>query len=177
MRQDKQRELDSLIRAQDFFTKNGVAIGPVANSAAKKQIDDAVSQIRAHITAQGATTRAIAGQSGRIAGMAQQLVRSHISPITKFARANLKGVSDYETLTKTPNAANDEEARESGVRHRQVGGAVRGRDVGGRIPGRHGRSAPRGDERVERRHREAGADADGPGAVDRVDRQAPRAGA
>jgi hypothetical protein len=105
MRQDEQREFDSLIRSQDFFTKNGVAIGPVATSAAKKQIDDAVSQIRAHITAQGATTRAIAGQNGRIAGMAAQLVRSHIAPITKFARASLKGVSDYETLTKTPNAA------------------------------------------------------------------------
>src|SRR5437016_1877745 len=107
MRQDEQREFDSLIRSQDFFTKNGVAIGPVATSAAKKQIDDAVGQIRAHITAQGATARVIAGQNGRIKGMAEQLVRSHISPITKYARANLNGVgvTDYETLTRTPKSS------------------------------------------------------------------------
>ena len=102
MRQDQQRQLDSLIRSQDFFDKNGVAIGPVATSPAKKQIDDAVSEVRAHVTEQGATARAIAGQSGRINGMAHELVKSHISPITKFARANLRGVSDYQTLTKTP---------------------------------------------------------------------------
>jgi hypothetical protein len=105
MRQDQQREFDSLIRAQDFMGKNGVAIGAVVNSAAKKQIDDAVSQLRQHVTAQGATARAVAGQTGRIQGMAQQLVRSHLAPITKFARANLhQGTSDYETLTKTPKA-------------------------------------------------------------------------
>ena len=105
MRQDQQRKLDSLIRSQDFVDKNGAAIGPVATSTAKKQIDDAVSQVRAHVTEQGATARAIAGQSGRITGMALELVRSHVSPITEFARANLKGVSDYQTLTKTPSAA------------------------------------------------------------------------
>lgn len=104
MRQDQQREFDSLIRSQDFFTNYGVAIGPVATSAAKQLIDDAVSQIRAHITDQGVTKRAIAGQSGLIAGMAKQLVKSHVSPITKFARANLKGVTDYQKLTKTPKA-------------------------------------------------------------------------
>ena len=105
MRQDQQRKLDSLIRAQDFFDKNGVAIGPVATSVAKKQIDDAVSGVRAHVTDQGATARAIAGQNGLIAGMAQQLVKSHILPVTQFARANLKGVSDYQTLTRTPKVS------------------------------------------------------------------------
>jgi hypothetical protein len=102
MRELQQRQLDSLIRVQDFFDRNGVAIGPVATSAAKQQIDDAVSEVREHVTAQGATLRTVAGQTGRIQGMAKQLVRSHISPITKFARANLNGVTDYETLTKTP---------------------------------------------------------------------------
>ena len=105
MGNNDQRKLDSLIRAQDFFGNNGVAIGPVATSAAKQQIDDAVSQIRAHVTDQGATTRAIAGQNGLVAGLAKDLRQSHIMPITKFARANLKGVSDYATLTKTPDPA------------------------------------------------------------------------
>ena len=102
MRQDEQRTFDSLIRGKDFIDRNGVVLGPVATSAAKKQIDDAVSQLRQHVTAQGATERAVAGQTGRIQGMAKQLIRSHISPITKFGRANLKGVSDFETLTRTP---------------------------------------------------------------------------
>lgn len=105
MRQDEQRTFDSLIRAQGFFDKNGVAIGSIVTSTAKKQIDDAVSQLRQHMTAQGATARAVAGQTGRIQGMAKQLVRSHISPITKFARANLRGVSDYETFTRTPKSS------------------------------------------------------------------------
>jgi hypothetical protein len=102
MGQDDQRSFDSLIRGKDFIDRNGVALGPVSTSAAKKQIDDAVSQLRQHVTAQGATERAVAGQTGRIRGMAKQLVRCHLSPITKFARANLKGVSDFETLTRTP---------------------------------------------------------------------------
>jgi hypothetical protein len=104
MTQDEQRKLDSLVRAQDFFERNATAIGPVATSAAKKQIDDVMSQVRSHMTAQGTVTRLVAGQNGRILGMARQLVHNHVSPITKFARANLKGVTDYATLTKTPGA-------------------------------------------------------------------------
>jgi hypothetical protein len=105
VRLDQQRKFDSLIRVEDFFDKNGAAIGTVATSEAKKQIDEAVNELRQHVTAQGATARAVAGQTGRIQGMAKQLVRSHISPITKFARANLKGVTDYETLTNTPRSS------------------------------------------------------------------------
>jgi hypothetical protein len=105
VKQIQQRKFDSLIRAEDFFVQHATLIGNVAQSAAKRLIDDTVAQLREHITAQGATARVVAGQTGRIHGMAKELVANHISPITKFARANLKGITDYETLTKTPRSA------------------------------------------------------------------------
>ena len=101
MRQEQQKKLDSLIRAQDFLAKNPELVGSIATSAVAKQIDEAVAQLRQHITSQGATKYVVEGQTGRIRGMAKNLVRSHLGPIAKFARVTLKGVPEYATLAKT----------------------------------------------------------------------------
>jgi hypothetical protein len=70
-----------------------------------KQVEDALSQVRQYVTAQGATALVVEGQTGRIRGMAENLVRTHLGPIAKFARASLKGVPEYATLAKTARAA------------------------------------------------------------------------
>jgi hypothetical protein len=101
MRQEEQRKFDSFVRVRDFMDRNPGLVGPIATSAAAKQVDEAIAQIRAHITAQGATALVVYGQTGRIHGMAKNLVRSHLGPIAKFARATFKGVPEYATLATT----------------------------------------------------------------------------
>jgi hypothetical protein len=97
----QQRKLDSLIRVQDFFATNPELVGPVADLPAAKEIAEAVGQVRQHITSQGAITMVVAGQNGRIRGMAENIVRQHLAPIASFSRVALKGVPEYATLSKT----------------------------------------------------------------------------
>jgi hypothetical protein len=98
MKQEQQRKLDSLIRVQDFLARNHDLVGGDAMAAVVNQVDDAVSQVRQHITAQVSTGLVVSGQTGRVRGMAKNLVRTHLGPIAKFARASLKGVPEYATL-------------------------------------------------------------------------------
>jgi hypothetical protein len=97
----QQRKLDSLIRVQDFLARNRDLVGGDAMAPVVKQVDDAVSQVRQHITSQVAAGLVVSGQTGRVRGMSKNLVRSHLGPIAKFARASLKGVPEYATLATT----------------------------------------------------------------------------
>jgi hypothetical protein len=105
MRQDQQRKLDSLYRTQDFRTMHADVLTPLKDSAAAKQVDDAVTGIRDQITAQGSADRALAGQTSRRQALAKDLVQTHMKPIAKFARANLRGVPDFSTLRKSGSAS------------------------------------------------------------------------
>ena len=100
MKQEEQRKLDSLIRVQEFLSRNHDLVGGDAMANVVKQVDDAVSQVRQHVTAQGATALVVEGQTGRIRGMSKNIVRTHLGPIAKFARASLMGVPEYATLAK-----------------------------------------------------------------------------
>lgn len=104
MRQDQQRKLDSLYRSQDFRTMHADVLTSLKDSAAAKQVDDAVAGIRDQITAQGSADRALAGQTSRRQALAKDLVQTHMKPIAKFARANLRGVPDFSTLRKSGSA-------------------------------------------------------------------------
>ena len=103
MRQDQQRKLDSLYRVQDFMSTHADLLGTLRDAEARKQVDHAVAGIRDHITAQGSADRVLVGQNSRKQALARELVKTHMAPIAKFARANLRGVPDFSTLRKSGN--------------------------------------------------------------------------
>jgi hypothetical protein len=98
MRQEQQRQLDSLVRAQDFIGQNPELVGSMAGSEDATQLADVLAQVRHHITAQGSNVLVAHGLTGQVHGMAKNLVRRHLGPIAKFARASLKGVPEYAML-------------------------------------------------------------------------------
>ena len=51
------RDALSLIRVQEFLSRNHDLVGGDAMANVVKQVNDAVSQVRQHVTAQGATLR------------------------------------------------------------------------------------------------------------------------
>ena len=109
MRQDQQRKLDSLNRAQDFFGVHADVLGAIGSSAARAQIDQSVAGIRDYVTAQGTADRILVGQNSQQRKLAKDLVKSHMAPIAKFARANLRGVPDFSTLSKSGNPLSPKE--------------------------------------------------------------------
>jgi restriction endonuclease Mrr len=100
MKKTVQNQVDSLVRAEDFFTTHGVVLGAIATSADRKTIDDVVNQVRTHITAQGTIKDVLRGQNALVASLAATLWTNHVKPLARFARASLKGVPDFATLTK-----------------------------------------------------------------------------
>ena len=109
MKMDQQRTTDSLRRVQSFMGTHADVLGTLAGSEGKKQIDDAVTAIAIHDTAQGSADRFLAGQMGSQQALAKELITSHMLPIAKFARAKLRGAPDFASLTqpvsfRSPNA-------------------------------------------------------------------------
>ena len=105
MRQDQQRELDALHRVLDFLNTRIDILRMLWDSVARKQVEQAVAGIRDHITAQVSADLVLAGQNSRQTALAKELVRKHMAPIARFARAKLRGLPDFSTLRKSGNPA------------------------------------------------------------------------
>ena len=76
-------------------------MGPLKDSEARKQLDDAVAKLDAHTLDQGTARLEASGQTHRQQQAAAVLKSEHMQPIAKFARAKLKGVPDVAALTKS----------------------------------------------------------------------------
>ena len=105
MKQVQQRTLYSLVSAQTFLDKHVDVLGPISNSQARRELDAAVAEASRHHTNQGSATLTLAGQMSRQTALANELVRMHLQPIAKFARAKLHGVPEYAELTAIGNPA------------------------------------------------------------------------
>jgi len=99
MRQEQECQLDSILRVQDFVRTNAELLRGLQGSVALKQLDDSVAAILDRGNTQGTTQRSLAGQISRQRALEKQLVRSHMVPIAKFARAKLRGAPDFAALT------------------------------------------------------------------------------
>lgn len=103
MKQEQQRRFDSLLRARDFVRTHAAALPGLASAPALAQLDDAIASIGGHGTTQGTADRSLAGHLGRQRALVQELIRCHISPLAKFARAKLRGTPDFAALTFKPD--------------------------------------------------------------------------
>jgi hypothetical protein len=100
MNQLQQRRLDALLRVQAFLDANATTVGAIGTSAARKELDDAVSALTDHSTAQGSLTRNIAGQKNIKRTLEISIRNEHMKPIATFARARLRGTPNYASLTR-----------------------------------------------------------------------------
>src|SRR5207253_4059291 len=62
MKAIQQRSLDALLRVQAFLDANASTVGPIGTSAARRELEDAITALNDHATAQGTVVRTIAGQ-------------------------------------------------------------------------------------------------------------------
>jgi hypothetical protein len=100
MRTQQQYRLDSFYRVQAFLDTNAGVVGPLGSSEARRQLDVAVTQLKAHLDDQGTTTLEMAGQLGRQRMLITDLKIRHMRPIAVFARAKLRGVPDFAALSR-----------------------------------------------------------------------------
>jgi ABC-type transporter Mla subunit MlaD len=97
------RSSASLRRSQRFLDENSVVVGEVNTTKARHQLDAAVATLDATAAEQGTRTReARAVVVGR-KQLENTLIRTYMTPLSKFARAKLQGVPDYAALTPSAN--------------------------------------------------------------------------
>src|ERR1041385_7311046 len=101
MRLHQQHEQEALRRVQAFLDTHDSVVGPLKDSEARKQLDDAVAKLAAHTLDQGTARLEASGQTHRQRQLAGALKSEHMQPIAKFALAKLVGVPDVAALTKS----------------------------------------------------------------------------
>lgn len=93
----------SLRRAQHFLDVNSSVVGEVNTTKARQQLDAAVAALDATATEQGTRAReARAVVVGR-KQLENKLIRTYMTPLSKFARAELQGVPGFAALTPSAN--------------------------------------------------------------------------
>ena len=98
MRQEQQRQLDSLRRVQDFVNVHAAELGSAVSAGVKQQLDEAIAQLDAFDNTQGSSKREMDGLTSRRRALAAELRQQHMLPIATFARARLRGVPDFAAL-------------------------------------------------------------------------------
>jgi hypothetical protein len=101
MRQQQQRQTDSLRRVQDFLDAHAAELGSLGDSEGGKQLDDALAKVDELGNAQGTADLVMAGQIARRRALSLELQVGHMLPIARFARARLRGVPDFAALTRS----------------------------------------------------------------------------
>lgn len=101
MRQEQQRQLDSLRRVQDFVNVHAAELGSAVSAGVKQQLDEAIAQLDAFDNTQGSSRLELDGLASRRRALAVELRQQHMRPICAFARARLKGVPDFAALTSS----------------------------------------------------------------------------
>lgn len=89
----------SLRRVQAYLTAHADALQGANASDPRHQLDTAVTAFDAAAAEQGTSDREVRGEVQRRASLEHTLIRKYLSPLSKFARASLKGVPEYAALT------------------------------------------------------------------------------
>ena len=101
MRTVNQYALNTFRQVQTFLDENAAKIGALADSEGKKLLDASVAQLEAHGLNQSRSALEIDGHLSVQKSMEIDLRKEHMIPIASFARARLRGVPDYATLTRS----------------------------------------------------------------------------
>jgi hypothetical protein len=90
------RTLISLRAAQDFLAKNADGLAGVADSGAKRRLDEILAELTAHATDQVAGTLQARSATRKQYALRRALIRYHIAPIVRIARVELAHTPELE---------------------------------------------------------------------------------
>jgi hypothetical protein len=94
---------ESLRSSQHFLDVHADVVGAVNTSRARQQLDSAVSTLDVVAAEQGTRTRESRAVVVGRKQLETVLIRDFMTPLSKFARAELHGVPDYAALTPSAN--------------------------------------------------------------------------
>ena len=96
--------LETLRQVQVFLDDNAAVVGPTIASS-RKSLDDVVTQLSAHATAQESGNIASRGETARQRVLRSSLRRDHMRPIAEVAKQKLRDVPEFHALTMPPSSA------------------------------------------------------------------------
>ena len=98
MNHQQSHVLETLRQVQVFLDNNAAAVGPNVASS-RKSLDDVVTQLSAHATAQESGNIASRGETARQRVLRSSLRRDHMRPIAEVAKQKLRDVPEFHALT------------------------------------------------------------------------------
>lgn len=101
MRTNNQYALNAFRQVRDFLDKNEAQLGALKESDGRKLLDTTIAQLEKHGLDQSSSRLEIDGHLSLQRSLELDLKKEHVLPIASFARAKLRGVPDYATLTRS----------------------------------------------------------------------------
>jgi hypothetical protein len=101
VRTNEQYVLDAFRKVQAFLDDNAGQIGAIKDSEGKKLLDATIAQFEEHGMNQSTSRLEIDGHASLKQALEAELKKEHLLPIASFARARLRGLPDYATLTRS----------------------------------------------------------------------------
>ena len=90
---------EALIRSQQFFDENGVALtGVVDLATARKRLDDVATSFTSHAFDQDAGSRGAKGETAKQRQLRVQLRQQQMEPVAVIARRNLRTTPEFVAL-------------------------------------------------------------------------------
>jgi hypothetical protein len=104
MNNQQSHVLETLRQVQVFLDANAAVVGPTIASS-RRSLDDVVTQLAAHATAQESGTIGGRGESARQRALRSSLRQDHMRPIAEVAKQKLRDVPEFHALTMPPSNA------------------------------------------------------------------------
>ena len=101
MRLNDQYYLNAFRKVQALLDENVAQIGAIKDSEGKQLLDATIAQFEKHGLDQSTSELEIGGHASRKQALELELKKEHLLPIASFARARLRGMPDYATLTRS----------------------------------------------------------------------------
>ena len=92
------RMLDSLKAVQGFLDEHAATLADVATGAARKRLDDVITELAAHVAEQSGSDLAAQGNTKKQSALRIALYRDHLAPISRIARADLPDTPEIQPL-------------------------------------------------------------------------------
>ena len=90
--------LQSLQSVQAFLDDHAAALRDISSGAARKRLDTLVTQLNAHVAEQAASNYASQGATKKVRALRRALLRDHMAPIARVARADLPNGIELQPL-------------------------------------------------------------------------------
>jgi hypothetical protein len=90
--------LASLTNVQHFLDEHAAKLGGLATGPARTRLDDVVKELTAHVAEQSGSDFAAQGLTKKQRSLRQALIRDHMAPISRIARADLPDTPEVHPL-------------------------------------------------------------------------------